>query len=260
MYSKLRVYKSGIHLGEERIVAGNCNSGMVNFSGCHLACNFCYTPETSVEQLGQDFSTGEFAELLEELVVRGARNLNFISPSHVWAVAAPAVRRLKAKYGRRLPLILKTSGYERSGMLSSMAALGDIFVPDFKVWSTDVARACNLPADYGITAQSAIRQLLQTHGATQYTHDRKIASGVLVRHLMMPEHFDDSLAVIDALGEIGFRSYLNLMTYYYEPRSRRILNANPSQRDLLVARAEQLGMSVMVNGKPFQEQERKLYA
>ncbi|MEZ4749461.1 MAG: hypothetical protein R3B54_02185 [Bdellovibrionota bacterium] len=260
MYSKLRVYKSGIHLGEERVIAGNCNSGMVTFSGCHLACNFCYTPETSIQQLGQDLSVGEFTDLLDELVIRGARNLNFISPSHVWAIAQPAARRMKAKYGRRLPLILKISGYERFGLLSSMASIADVFVPDFKVWSPEVARAVNLPEDYGTTAQSAIRQLLITHGASQYSEDMKFSSGVLVRHLMMPEHFEDSLAVIEALGEIGFNSYLNLMTYFYDPKTRRIFNANPSQRDLLAARAERLGMSVLINGKPFQTQESRIYA
>ncbi|MCB0418814.1 MAG: hypothetical protein KDD39_14285 [Bdellovibrionales bacterium] len=260
MYSKLRVYKSGIHLGEERIVAGNCNSGMINFSGCHLACNFCYTPETSVEQQGQDLSTGEFTDLLDELVVRGARNLNFISPSHVWAVAQPAARRIKAKYGRRLPLILKISGYERQGLLSSMAALGDVFVPDFKVWSPEVARSLNLPEDYGVTAQNAVRLLIQTHGAPQYSDDMKLSSGVLVRHLMMPEHFEDSLDVVEALGDIGFSGHLNLMTYFYDPRTRRIHNANPTQRDLLATKADQLGMSVLINGKVFQSQERRIYA
>ena len=115
----IRVFRSGIHLGEERIVEGNRASGMVTLSGCHLACNFCYTPETSIHKLGKDFSSDEFYQLCEELVARGARNINLISPTHVWSELSRPLADLRQVHGRLLPIVLKVSGFESRSIAKS---------------------------------------------------------------------------------------------------------------------------------------------
>lgn len=245
----IKVFRSGLHLGEERIVEGNQNSAMVTFSGCHLSCNFCYTPETSVEQQGVDYTPQGFSALIDELVTRGARNLNLISPSHVWGAVRPALTRFKERYGQRIPLILKTSGYEKEGLTRSFVPLADIFVPDFKAWSPAVCQATGLPPDYGHVAQEAIRRLLLSHGRALYTEQGKLSRGILVRHLLMPGFFEDSLHVIDALAELRYAGYLNLMTYFIDPASRRVLNANPAEVESLALAAAGAGMRVLVNGR-----------
>ncbi len=245
----MKIYKSGIHLGEEKIVEGNQSSGMITFTGCHLACNFCYTPETSVHNIGTDYTADAFTRLVEELVMRGARNLNLISPTHFWPSLSRPLMKLKLNYGRLLPLVLKISGYEGPETIHGMASLGDVIVPDFKVYSGESAGKVNLPQTYGKTAQRSIELFIKTHGFSHYNDSGKLTHGLLVRHLMMPGFLEDSLDVVRALAEIKYTGYLNLMTYYIDPRARQVTNANPDEVLLLSTAAEQAGMKIMVNGK-----------
>lgn len=247
----IRVYKSGIHLGEEKLVAGNQNSGMINFSGCHLACNFCYTPETSQLKLGSDLTAQEFMYLVDELVMRGARNLNLISPTHLWAPLASPLLKIRLKYGRLLPIVLKISGFESANVIDSMASLADVFVPDFKVRGEAEAKSVNLPSNYGDMTRDAIQRMMRTHSQAHYNEASQMTHGMLVRHLMMPSFLDDSLKVVEALGQVGYTGHLNLMTYFINPKQKSIANAHPLDVQLLALSAENLGMKVLVNGKTF---------
>jgi len=246
----IKVYRSGIHLGEEKKVAGNHASGMVYLSGCHLACNFCYTPETSIHGLGKDFTPVGFHYLLEGLIRRGARNLNLVSPTHVWKALRRPVQLVKMRYGELLPLVLKTSGYETKTIGGDMAQIADVLVPDFKVWSRDAARAVNLPERYGRVALDAIEGWMRTHGQPRTNREGLLSHGLLVRHLVMPGYDADSINVIKALGWIGFRGHLNLLTYFVDSPNGRVINTQGARVGDLVSLAESYGMSVMVNGKP----------
>jgi putative pyruvate formate lyase activating enzyme len=245
----LLVYKSGIHLGEERLIEGNLSSGMISFSGCHLACRFCYTPETSVHRLGQEYTPEAFRELIDELVLRGARNLNLISPTHVWPHLKKPLLESKLRYGRLLPIVLKISGYETESMIQQMAAYADVFVPDFKVWSPQLAAEVGVPGTYGVTAQRALAKMITTHGNAHFTSSGKLTHGILLRHLIMPHALDDSLAVIEALREIHFAGFINFMTYFVDPDVKRVVNASPETVEILTTAAESAGMTPLVNGK-----------
>jgi len=245
----MKIYKSGIHLGEEKVIEGNQSSGMITFTGCHLACNFCYTPETSIYDIGSDYSAEAFSRLVEDLVMRGARNLNLISPTHFWSTLSRPLLKIKLNYGRLLPLVLKISGFESPETLHGMSSLGDIIVPDFKVFSSESARSVNLPLTYGKTAQRSLEILMKTHGFSHYTDSGKLTHGLLVRHLMMPGFLDDSLEVVRAMAAVKYTGYINFMTYFIDPKVRQVTNANPDEVFILSTSAEKAGMKVLINGK-----------
>ena len=69
---------------------------------------------------------------------------------------------------------------------------------------------------------------------------------------MMPGYLEDSLNVVRLLGETGYTGYLNVLTYFIDPKKRSIVNANPRDLELVVAAAEHLDMQVMVNGKTYE--------
>lgn len=232
---RIPIYKSGIHFGEEKIVPGNERSGMIVFTGCHLKCRFCYTPETSVHRLGEDYSAAGFDSLLYSLVERGARNINLISPTHVW----PEIEASLITFGKAfptVPIVLKISGYEPASRLGRMLPVGDVFVPDFKVLSPELAKKVQLPADYGDVAAAAVQTL--------------VASGkpVVVRHLMMPDCFEDSRRIIQKLGELRLKKHLNLMTRFIDPHSGLRL-AEQERIEALVTAATRSGISVLVDGE-----------
>ena len=141
------------------------------------------------------------------------------------------------------------SWFESRSVSKSLAAHGDVLVPDFKVWSEQSARQVNLPGNYGEVAQTAIETMMRTHHKSHFTEEGNLAHGLLIRHLMMPGFFDDTLSVIEALGRIGYAGHINFMTYFINPALRQMANANP--REVLIAKtaAESKGMRVLVNGK-----------
>ncbi len=243
----VRILRAGLHGGEEPIVLGNERSGMVVFSGCHLACSFCYTPETSVHHLGNDYSTDGFTELLARLLVSGARNLSLISPSHVWSKIESVLLKFKQGEGRHIPLVAKISGYESVSLVQRVAQVADVVVPDFKVWGSEAATAVALPSRYGSITQKAVSSFMATHGSPVMEHGR-LTHGMIIRHLLMPGFQQDSVRVIDALRDVGFQGYLNLMTCFISPE-KGLVQAPVEQVEELVVLAKKAGMRVLVGGK-----------
>lgn len=244
---KARILKSGIHRGEEPLVWGNDRAGMVVFSGCHLTCSFCYTPETSVYKLGTDVDADGFTQVLATLLAGGARNINLISPSHVWSAIEPVLQRFKSGEGRPIPLVLKFSGFESPSLIRRFAAVADVLVPDFKVWSGDLAASFTLPPQYGPVAARAIQEMMRTHSETVW-EGGKMKHGMVVRHLLMPGCQDDSRAVVDKLGQLGFNGHLNFMTHFISPE-KGLMKAEPERVNELARRAARLGMNVLVDAQ-----------
>lgn len=239
----IKIYHYGLHRGEERIVVGNSRAGMINFSGCHLRCNFCYTPETSVDKQGTRFSADDFSALLEKLEKAGAQNINLISPTHLWPLLRPAL----ALQGQ-LPLVLKISGYESPGLIESMAELASVFVPDFKVWGEAAASDVNLPRNYGKVALRALETMMKSHFTVQESNGA-LKRGILLRHLLMPGFTEDSLQVVAALREVGFAGHLNLMTYFIDPRSHALMSADAATVDRLREACQGAPFRILLNGK-----------
>lgn len=242
----VRVLKMGLHGGEEPVVKGNDRSGLVVFSGCHLACSFCYTPETSVLRLGTDLSASQFAQRLQALCVSGARNIGLISPSHVWDSIEPVLVDWKKGAGAAVPLILKNSGFESPHLIRRFAQVADVFVPDFKVWDPTLALSVRLPARYGEVAKSAFEAMLESHGTAVFDQG-KLVRGIVARHLLMPGFEEDSVQVIAAMHAAGYASYLNLMTHFIDGKGH-LVKASQSRVAILSELAQQAGMQVLVDG------------
>jgi putative pyruvate formate lyase activating enzyme len=247
--TKPKIYSAGIHAGEENMVAGNNRSGMVLFSGCHLKCNFCYTPEVVAGDQGMIVDALELAETCETLLRSGARNLNFISVTHVWPTLRMALVTLRSARRVSVPVILKMSGFESVTFATEMAELADIVIPDFKVMSAKTACEVNLPAHYGTTALHAIGKMAVAR-PLQFDRDGKLTSGVVVRHLLMPGCDEDSIQVVEALASIQYQGALNLMTCFVDSAAKKLHRASPMRVDHLTSLAHRAGMKVLVDGKP----------
>jgi putative pyruvate formate lyase activating enzyme len=240
------VYRWGIHQGEEPFVVGNRRAGMVTFSGCHLRCQFCYTPETSVRKEGESMGEARFANLLETLVARGSENLTLISPTHVWPLIERPLTRFKQSFP--IPVVAKISGYETPSLLKRLTGIADVVVPDFKVLSSACAQKVNLPPDYGDRTSEAIGFLSDTLGDGT-RRDGRLTKGTVVRHLIMPGFEDDSLAVVERLNEIGYRGALNLMTHFINVNHPTLVTADSKHVERLVREAQKADRQVFVNAR-----------
>ena len=216
--SLLRIASHGPHLGEEPCFSGSRGSGAIFFSGCSSHCFFCQNWQISrVRGMGQTVSPADFRRIALELVDRGVHNLNFVSPDHFWPHVESLCARLRAD-GIQIPFLFNSSGYQLPSLVPRYAALMDVFLPDFKFADPSLARAVLRDERYPRLALESLRTMVAEKG---FLHPfdpsgaEPAQSGVLVRHLVLPGHVDNTLRVLDLLREeFGRFLPLSLMSQY----------------------------------------------
>ncbi len=209
------------HFGEEPCFTGTRGSGALFLSGCSCHCIFCQNWQISSPPPGTpplpELSPDEFHGVALDLVRRGVHNLNFVTPTHVWPLVRDLCLRLRAE-GHALPVILNSSGYELPEHIPAQAAVADIFLPDFKFASPDLARTVTGDPSYPDFALRALRRMIEAKGFL-YPFDptgrEPAREGVLVRHLLLPGHLNDTRRVLTLLrDEFGRHLPLSLMSQY----------------------------------------------
>ena len=217
MTSELRVARSALHFWEEPPISGEAGSGAIFFSGCPLRCVFCQNHEISSEGFGLPVSTRRLAEMMLELQGQGALNINLVTPLHF----APTVREavlLARDAGLSLPIVCNTSGYERAEVVRSLADVVDVWLTDFKYASGRLAGELSSAPDYPEVASEALLAMVQgvrARGGREVSEDGAMRRGIIVRHLVLPSHADDSCAVLDRVWELAGNDVdLSIMNQY----------------------------------------------
>ncbi len=216
--AELRIASWGPHMGEEPCFSGTRGSGAIFFSGCACHCFFCQNWQISTAHgKGQIVSAEAFHRLALDLVERGVHNLNFVTPDHFWPHIEALCARLRAD-GVVIPFLFNSSGYQLPAMISRYASQMDIFLPDFKFADPIVARAVMRDERYPEIAIEALRLMIAEKGFLDPFDPTGInlaQRGVLVRHLVLPGHIENTLRVLDLLREeFGRWLPLSLMSQY----------------------------------------------
>ena len=97
-------------------------------------------------------------------------------------------------------MVYNCGGYERVETLRALEGLVDIYLPDLKYFDNALAMGLSGCGDYRQVATAAIREMVRQTGPVVWQGD-KITRGVIVRHLILPGHIENSLKVLDWLGE-----------------------------------------------------------
>ena len=217
MTSELRVARSALHFWEEPPISGEAGSGTIFFSGCPLGCVYCQNHEISGGGFGLPVTTERLAEMMLELQSAGALNINLVTALHF----APQVREavaLAREAGLGLPIVCNTSGYELPEVVRALAGTVDVWLTDFKYASSTLAGELSAAPDYPDAAASALAAMLEgvaAAGGRALGDDGRMLRGVIVRHLVLPGHVDDTCAVLDRVWDIaGNDADLSLMNQY----------------------------------------------
>ncbi len=217
MSAELRVARSALHLWEEPPISGEAGSGAIFFSGCPLRCVFCQNHEISSGGFGLPVSTARLAEMMLELEGQGALNINLVTPLHFAPHVREAVQMARSA-GLGLPIVCNTSGYERPGVVRALADVVDVWLTDFKYASAALAGELSAAPDYPEVASASLAvmtEALRTRGGRLLSRDGSMLRGIIVRHLVLPGHVDDSCAVLDRVWEItGNDADLSIMNQY----------------------------------------------
>ena len=227
MDGKLRAARAALHMWEEPCISGTRGSGAVFFSGCSLRCIFCQNYEIAQGNCAREISGDRLSEIFLELQEKGAANINLVTATHFAPAVIGALKKAKAQ-GIYLPVIYNSSGYERVETVQMLEEVVDVWLPDFKYMDPELAFACSKAKDYPEVAVAAIREMMLAGGRCEYDDNGYIQKGVIVRHLILPGHTKNSIAVLDELYETyGKNLTISLMNQYTPlPQVRDIPDLN----------------------------------
>ncbi len=207
------------HHGEENCLRGTHGSGTIFLGNCNMTCVFCQNFETSHEAVGEEATPAEIAEMALELQSRGCHNVNFVSPTHHSPHLVEAVRIARER-GLDVPIVWNCGGYERTEILSLLDGVVDIYMPDVK-WSDDRAAAKYSRAPgYWQNVRESLAEMHRQVGDLELSGESRAdaglaTGGLLVRHLVMPNHVENAKGVLRYVTEeISTDTYVNLMAQY----------------------------------------------
>ncbi len=210
-----RVASFAPHFGEEDCLRRTGGSGTIFFSGCNLRCVFCQNFDISQGRSGAPVLPEQLAEMMLRLQAMGCHNINFVTPEHVVPQALEALV-IAVERGLRLPIVYNTSAYDSLDSLRLLDGVVDIYMPDFKFWDSDLAFRYLKARDYPEVARQAVKEMQRQVGPLQMDEQGVAQRGVLLRHLVMPGHVQDTAAVMRFLAEeVSPDTFVNLMAQYY---------------------------------------------
>lgn len=212
--SHIKVASHTLHFGEEPMLVGNNGSGTVFFSNCNLSCVFCQNHQISSEGMGEIIDLDKLASYFLDLEREGANNINLVSATHV---IYPVLKALKIALlnGLNLPIVYNTNGYDTNELLNCLNGIIDIYLPDLKYFNNEKAIKYSRAENYFDVAINAITIMKNQVGDLIVDENDIAKSGIIIRHLVLPNNESDSYDILIELKERGFlNSYISLMSQY----------------------------------------------
>ena len=189
------VAKAMLHKWEEPVLAGSGGSGAIFFSGCTLGCHYCQNYKISRAPSGTPYNAAQLRQLMQRLIDQGAENIDLVTPTQYLPTILQALEEKLP-----VPVVYNCGGYETEQTIHALAGKVDIYLPDMKYADSALAKALSGAQDYFSVAAKAIRAMVTQTGPVQFDGER-VKRGVIIRHLILPGYVENSLKVLDWIGE-----------------------------------------------------------
>ena len=192
------VVRAAPHYGEEPCISGTRGSGTVFIAGCNLRCVFCQNHAISRGLAGRTVSVQQLRDIFLRLRDQGVHNINLVTPSHYAVSIAQALEGLDLG----IPVVWNSSGYDSVETLRRMEGLVQVYMPDFKYADPALAKRYSSAPDDPEVAAAASAEMFRQVGPYELDDEGLLQKGVLVRHLILPEHPKNSRGVMDTLTRL----------------------------------------------------------
>ncbi|MBQ7416193.1 MAG: 4Fe-4S cluster-binding domain-containing protein [Oscillospiraceae bacterium] len=189
------VAKAMLHQWEEPALSPKGISGTIFFGGCTLKCAYCQNRAISTCATGEAVDSAGLRRIMEELIDQGAENIDLVTPTQFLPTIAAALLP-----GLCVPVVYNCGGYERIETLQALEGLVDVYLPDLKYADNGLAARLSQAGDYFPVAQAAIREMVRQTGVVQWQGEQ-VVKGTIIRHLILPGQVENSLKVLDWIGE-----------------------------------------------------------
>ncbi len=211
---KIKVAQAQLHFWEEPPISGTRGSGTIFFTHCNLHCKFCQNYDISQLGFGHKLSPEQLLTVMLNLQKQGAHNINLVTPTHYTLQLLPILQAAKKQL--QIPILWNSNAYEKVSTLRQLAGIVDIYLPDLKYYSDDLAQQFSSAPNYFHYATQAILEMKRQVGKDIYNDAGILQKGLIIRHLILPGQTADSQKILNWIKEnLGTDTHLSLMAQYY---------------------------------------------
>ena len=213
---KVKIARAALHYWEEPCISGSRGSGAVFFSGCTIRCCFCQNHEISSGGFGQEITVERLADIFLELQDKGAHNINLVTPSQFLPSIIEALDRVKHRL--LIPVVYNCGGYEKQETLHVLKDYIDIYLPDIKFYDSGLSEKYVQAGDYFEYTSRAVRTMIQQTGEPVFDSEGLMKSGVIIRHMVMPGAYKDSLKILEWMNsQLPEKKFMISLMSQYTP-------------------------------------------
>lgn len=231
---KIKIALVSTHNYEEPSISGKNGSGTIFFSNCNLNCIYCQNYEISQLGKGKDVTVEELAKIILRQQAKGVNNINLVTPTMYAYQIIEALKIAKAN-GLHIPVIYNTNGYENVETIKMLAGYIDVYLPDLKYYSNELSTKYSKADNYFKIATTAIQEMQKQVGMPVFDEDGIIQRGVIIRHLVLPNHIQNSKHILKWIKEnMPEGTYVSVMAQYfptYKAKEDRLLNRKLSKKE-----------------------------
>lgn len=225
---------------EEPCISGEKGTLAIFFSGCNLRCEFCQNYEISHKSVGREYTPNEFYRLLLSYDLDRFSCIELITPTHF------SSQILKALDNKKLPIpvVWNSSGYEKPEKIEKLAKVVDVFMPDFKYFSSELAKKYSRAEDYFNYVSKSIVRMRELKSTNIFDNDGVLQSGLLIRLLVLPGNVIDSIKILDFIKENISEPQVSIMSQFTPCNNSSISRKlYPLEYKTVVAHARKLGLT-----------------
>ena len=211
---KIKIALVSTHEYEEPCISGKNGSGTVFFSNCNLNCMYCQNYEISQLGKGREITIEELADIFLKQQAKGVNNINLVTPT-MYAYHIIEAIKIARKNGLNLPIIYNTNGYEKAETIKALDGYIDVYLPDLKYYSDLLSKKYSNVDKYFEIATKAIKEMYKQVGQAIFNEEGIIQKGVIIRHLILPNHLQNTKHILKWIKENLGDIYVSIMAQYF---------------------------------------------
>ncbi len=231
---KIKIALVSTHYFEEPCISGKNGSGTIFFSNCNLNCIYCQNYDISQEGNGKEVSTERLADIFIEQQARGVNNINLVTPTMYVMQIIKAIK-IARKNGLKIPIVYNSNGYENLETIKALDGYIDVFLPDLKYYSNDMALKYSKAPNYFDVATRAIKQMYRQVGKAEFNESGIMQKGVIIRHLILPNHVQNTKHILKWIKEnMPEDIVVSIMAQYfptYKAKKDELINRKISKKE-----------------------------
>ena len=232
---KVEISLVSLHMFEEPCISGKNGSGTIFFSHCNLHCMFCQNYEISQNiKKGKEVTIEELSNIMLKQQNNKAENINLVTPT-MYAYQIKEAIKLAREKGLKISIIYNSNGYEKVETLKNLEGYIDVYLPDLKYYSNEMAIKYSKAPNYFEASSKAILEMIRQVGAPKFDENGMIQKGVMIRHLVLPNHLQNTKNILKWIKEnVPEDIYINVMAQYfptYKAKEDELINRKLTKRE-----------------------------